>query len=80
MKEYRTTKIVDIFCGKIGLTDAQAAVRARSLRSVRGKGVYEIISPVQFKAGEIIRLPEVDKIIRESLECLEPDAAELEEK
>jgi len=60
MKEYITTQTVDLYTGLIGLTKEQAQVRGQALSEVR-KGVYEIIFPVQFKAGELIKLADPDK-------------------
>ena len=70
MKTYRTKAIVDLYRGTIGLTDVQAVTRVRNLRPV-ADGIYEIISPVQFKAGEAIRLGEVENTVLDRLECLE---------
>ncbi len=55
MKQYKTLKTVELFAGQIGLSDEQAAPRADRLKAIE-KGVYEIIAPVQFKAGEVIGL------------------------
>lgn len=39
----------------LGLTDAQAAPRSQSLNVIR-KGIYEVVGPVQFKAGEEVAI------------------------
>lgn len=70
MRAYRTMVMVDLYCGRVGLSRTQADARARNLRQV-SDGVYEIVNPVQFKAGEIIRLDDPEKIILGRLECLE---------
>jgi len=67
MREYKTLITVDLCCGRIGLADEQARSRAGRLKEVR-KGVYEIVAPVQFKAGEIIRMDAVPKGIRSRFE------------
>lgn len=72
MKTYRTTGILDLFCGRIGLVDTQAAPRGRSLRRL-GDGLYEVVSPVQFKAGEVLRLDDLPKTVLGRLECLDID-------
>ena len=73
MRKYKTTAVADLFGGLIGLSDAQAACRARHLNPVK-KGLYEIIAPVQFKAGEIIALAKPDKITAAKLEIVKPDS------
>ena len=67
MLEYRTTNIVDIYCGCVGLADKQAECRCNSLKKI-SNGVYEILKPIQFKAGEKIMLDKPDKIILSKLE------------
>jgi hypothetical protein len=69
LKQYRTTALTEFFSGRIGLTDAQAAARARNLRPI-ADGVFEITGPLQFKAGETITLEEVDKMVLGRLEIL----------
>lgn len=60
MKEYKTIGVVDVNCGYIGLTKEQAAVRIDRLKKVKGD-IYEVTGPLQFKAGEVIRLEGADK-------------------
>jgi len=68
MKEYITTAIINLTAGLIGLTIKQASRRVGFLAVVKGeKNLFEIIKPVQFKAGEII-LIDPDKITLASLE------------
>jgi predicted DNA-binding antitoxin AbrB/MazE fold protein len=67
MLEYRTTNIIDIYCGRIGLEDKQAECRCNSLKKI-SNGVYEVLKPVQFKAGEKILLDKPDKITLSKLE------------
>jgi hypothetical protein len=66
--------VIDLFCGRIGLGESQAEARARSLRPISA-GVYEIVGPIQFKAGEKIMLEEIDKTILGGLECLSEEPA-----
>jgi hypothetical protein len=61
MKEYRTAGIVTISGGKIGLTPAQAGKRATFVEETKEKGVYIVLKPVTFKAGELVRLDQVSK-------------------
>jgi len=72
MKTYKVTRTLDLFTGQIGLTQAQAEPRRRKLEAGKN-GVYTIIAPVQFKAGEVIRLPEVPKVLLRSMEEIKPD-------
>lgn len=74
MPKYKTTAIVDLFAGSVGLSDNQAARRSPHLKKVK-KGVYEITAPVQFKAGEIITLAKPDKITLAKLELFKPEKA-----
>jgi len=69
VQEYITTNIVDIYCGRVGLDESQAARRANSVRQI-DPGVYEILTPVQFKAGEKIGLDRPDKAMVINLENL----------
>jgi hypothetical protein len=58
--EVKFTNTIELFTGRIGLTKKQAARRPGCLEMVK-KGEFEIVKPVQFKAGEAIRLPEIPK-------------------
>ena len=68
MTKYRTTAVVYLFSGKIGLSDQQAARRPGKLKKV--KGGYEILEKVCFKAGEIIELENPDKVTKQKLEAI----------
>lgn len=68
MTKYRTTSVVYLFSGKIGLSDQQAARRSGKLKKV--KGGYEILDKVCFKAGEIIELDNPDKSTKQKLEAV----------
>jgi len=57
------TKTVELFGGRIGLTDKQAQLRRSRLKAI-DKGVYEITGPVEFKRGEAIGLETVDPYLR----------------
>ena len=62
MKEYICTEVVDLHTGRVGLTKTQAERRGRNLAPVKGQdGVYDVVSSVQFKAGETIRIKNPDK-------------------
>ncbi len=57
MEKYIVRKEIKLSTGLIGLTDDQAKARALNIMPVEGSdGVYEILAPIQFKVGEIIRL------------------------
>ena len=69
MREYKTVQIVDLFAGRIGLRDDQVRPRADRLKKIHN-GIYGILAPVQFKAGETIRLDDIPKNIRHRFEIL----------
>lgn len=74
MKTYKVTRILDLFTGPIGLTGEQAAPRIRAGCLEGGEnGVYAIVKPVQFIAGEVVRLPEVPRVLMQSVEEIAPD-------
>jgi hypothetical protein len=58
MKDYEVTGIkLRVATGAIiGLTEAQAAPRKHCLLATGDKGIYEVISPIEFKRGEKIRI------------------------
>ena len=75
MNTYKTTEIVDIFGGKVGLTKKQAKRRPGKLRKLRGvtegnRGLFEVVNPIQFKAGEVVMLENPDKITLAKLELV----------
>lgn len=70
MALYETTQTVELFTGKVGLTRAQADRRPGALKPLKKKGWYEILRPVQFKAGERIRLAGVPKGLRQAFEAV----------
>lgn len=53
MTEYITTDKVQLFTGKIHLTDEQASVRMHALKKIGGDK-YRIESPIEFMTGEKI--------------------------
>lgn len=77
MKTYTTKSTVTIGQGKLGLNLAQAS-RCGSALADLGDGIFEILSPVQFKAGETFShdMP-IPKTIAHCLEeAEEPEALE----
>lgn len=56
MRHYTVTAPITLHAGVIGLSEAQAAPRMRSLEKRSQGGCFDIIGPVQFCAGEIILL------------------------
>jgi hypothetical protein len=67
MKTYKACDIVTLHSGVIGLSDNQYNVRKAKLKKKR-KGVFDIISSVQFKAGEVFQSDVKDKIVLNKLE------------
>ena len=62
MKKYQVNTPVKFFSGEIELAEKQAAKRSHCLAPVKGKkGVFEILSMVQFKAGEVVGLNNASK-------------------
>lgn len=54
MKEYQVTaKQVTLTAGLLKLTAEQAKPRAHALKATDKVGVFEILQPVSFKAGEV---------------------------
>lgn len=53
-------KPVSLHTGRLQLTQDQAATRAGYVQKVMGD-VYDIIAPVQFKAGEVFGLETIPK-------------------
>lgn len=51
MKTYKAMKVVTLAQGNVSLTEDQAKTRAHNIKGM-GDGVYQIVNPVQFKAGE----------------------------
>ena len=52
MKTYRVdTKSYRFFHGLVQLTEKQAGLRAHQLKP-QGDGIFEIVQPIEFKAGE----------------------------
>jgi hypothetical protein len=70
VREYKTTSTVEIFSGLIGLSNVQADKRIKKLKKKK-TGVYEILLPVQFKAGERIKLDKPEKVLLSKLEKVE---------
>ena len=76
MREYQATGTVRVNCGYIGLDRRQADARAGSITPVPGKkGLYEVVRPIEFKAGEKIRLEKPDKASLGKMELLEKEQA-----
>ena len=66
MARYEVTRTLDLYEGIVGLNKHQAAARAQCLEQLPD-GTYNIIAPVQFKAGEVIVLVKPDKATRTRL-------------
>jgi hypothetical protein len=73
MKNYKVKSPLTVVADRIRLRCDQAAARAHLLDKAKGKGskdVYIPKGPLSFKAGEIIGLADVTKIVVEKLEPL----------
>jgi len=76
MKEYITTAIIELFTGLVGLNKKQADRRPGQVKEIKGKkGVYEVITPIQLKAGEVITL-DPDKVTLAKLDLTEKGLAQ----
>lgn len=53
MQKYHIAAVLTLHTGTLELSDAQYARRKHALKKV-GKGKYEIVTPVQFKVGEVV--------------------------
>lgn len=71
MLEYKTTGIIRVNGGYIGLDEKQAGDRRSRIKATKDKGLYEVVRPIMFKAGERVRLANPDKVTLENLDCLE---------
>lgn len=76
LKKYLTLEKVSLFSGVVGLSKKQAEPRLRikALESRPG-GLYKILSPIQFKAGEIIGLDSPDKAVLAQIELTPAEKA-----
>ena len=66
MKKYTTTGVITLQDGVVSLSENQALIRKVSLEKVK-KGVYQIIAPIQLKAGEEIGFEKTPKAFMGSL-------------
>ena len=74
MQEYKTTGIVRVNCGYIGLDKKQADVRRSMVKPVKGKsGIYEILAPIELKNGEVVRMEKPDKVLLKNLAPAQPE-------
>lgn len=79
MKEYICTETVDLHTGRVGLTKKQVDRRRHKLKPVKeGDGIYDVVSSVQFKAGESVRIQDPDKATLSRLNPTEPEPAKTE--
>lgn len=53
MKQYKTNAIVTITDGSVMLNEDQARRRRHKLKPTDKENVFEIMQPIQFKAGEV---------------------------
>lgn len=62
MKKYKAISPLKVTSGLVELSEKQAKRRARLIMPGNREGVYEIVKPVQFKAGEVFGLADVSKV------------------
>lgn len=72
MREYQTTGVIRINSGYIGLDKRQAGARRSRVKPTKDDGVYEVLKPIEFKAGEKIRMDAPDKVILDRMQDLTP--------
>ena len=72
MNTYKTTNVIKVHSGLIGLSKEQAKVRMLRIKPMKDKdGLYDITDgPLSFKVGEVIQIAEPDKNTLMSLELL----------
>ncbi len=51
MKQYKSVEVTNLNNGCVELDEDQARRRIHNLKEV-GKGIFEIVNPIQFKVGE----------------------------
>lgn len=57
MKTIKVLSPIEFHPGQVlVLSDAQAKLRHHALRVV-GEGLFEVVNPIGFKAGEVLRVP-----------------------
>jgi len=77
MRKYKVTDKLGLASGHIELTDDQAKHRMEYLEPVKDcKDIYNIVGPIEFKAGEIVGLKPAaaDRYIPSHTELVEPIA------
>jgi hypothetical protein len=72
MREYQTTGIIRVNSGYIGLDKRQADARRSRVKPTKQNGVYEVLKPIEFKAGEKIRMDQPDKVNLAKMQDLTP--------
>ena len=78
MLEYKTTGIIRVNGGYVGLNQKQADTRHRKVKATKNAGVYEVVAPIVFKAGETLKMDNPDKVALNHLVCLENPQPEKE--
>lgn len=61
MKDYEVIQTLSLATGFVGLTTQQAGPRIHNLKATKTSGIYQILAPIQFKIGEVIRLEPKEK-------------------
>lgn len=78
MQKVRVTSTVTIHSGTLGLSDKQASKRTRMLKKLKGSK-YDVLEPVQFKAGEQFEIEEIDKAQAHQFEVVQGEAPQKDE-
>lgn len=73
MQKVKSIAVVTISTGIVQLTDKQASKRAAQIKATDKNGIFEIESPIQFKAGEVFGV-EVTKAIYPFVEIIKARA------
>lgn len=76
MKRYITTGIITVPDGVISISEAQASRRLGRLEEIK-KGIYKIVSQVQFKVGEEIGFEKTPKAFMRNLKLKEKRKADV---
>mgnify|MGYP001487079405 CR=1 FL=1 len=82
MRTVRVDKPLNVNSGLIGLYEKQAKSRRQNIKVDEKNGIYEILRPLQFKAGEQIGLENISKVDLQSVTDLTAlkEASEAEAK
>ena len=69
MEKYKVVNPVVLPSGSIQLDEKQAKARSHQIKKVKGD-VYEIMTPISFKAGEVVGFETLPKVHKQNLEIV----------